>query len=1097
MKRIYFISLLFLFFTLTEAKCQFKYKIRYEVAHGLPNQQQIEYWANQFFGPQHVIYSEISNIAPELMMDDYIYTSNNEITGYVSTSGDVMLICTDGGEMIPYNGITDSILLMEWSCAPGFSGFFFANYLRDLADWNPNLTQINICEPSQIKVATGVEMTYALTYFNIETEEYEILLPYGINPSHPIIDPSEIPDIDNYNNLLIQVQYTDDPNNLEDRSDVLILDLIPCVPVLDPDVPDNLVGLPVTCHGDGDGGITAIFDRALTEEESIQFVFMLGEDGVHDSPPLTQADFDGNTLTYEAEAGLPTGGYTMQWIVKVGNDAIGGGEAPVTILEPEPITFDLNKTDPKCSGSSNGEITVANLSGGNGDYVFEWQRNGEPFDLPEGSTDANPVNLPTGNYSLLVTDVLGCQSGILEIELVALAESPQLDSYLIFQAGEPPNFLPTGSIILEQVSGGNGNYVYDWTKDGQLFFPNDPLSLTELEPGDYTVIITDDNGQGCSSEEEDFTINELPPLEVFIAEDVSITCEGDIGILEANPTGGTNGGYEYLWSTGETTKSIEVGQGMYSVTVTDNSDGLEEAFYQFDYINPLLKVEAVQSNSICKGEDFGSIQLNISGGTGGPYEISWLDGPVTEALKENLPIGEYVYFVSDGQCQVTNEEEPIILTEPETGIEVKEVSKTNISINAAEDGTLNVNIENGVPPFTYEWKKNGEPFVPSPESTDTELVGLGEGSYQVVVSDANGCSASLGEPIIIYEPEPLEIVELSPTHVSCNGDATGSITASVTGIPPFNYVWEKQGQVTFSAPNSATIIGLTEGTYTLRLTDDSVVSEVVDIVVLKEPLQKLGANLTPFPTECFIGDEGTIDITAFGGTPPYTYSIDGGSNFQGGSTFFNLEAGEYSVLIRDNNSCELVKGTTVGLPDQIQAEFAVASQVFVNETIVAVDLSYPVPETVEWTVPETALVLKQDNDELELRFTSTGEYEVGIKVFKDNCWSQRTKKIIVLEKDGLIGGETEAAGNEDRIEEFIVYPNPTTGAFTVDIKLGKVGNIGLRVFGFANNNLILQTQSGGAKHYDIPMNIEGLPSGIYVIVLETPYGTALRKLILQ
>ncbi len=199
----------------------------------------------------------------------------------------------------------------------------------------------------------------------------------------------------------------------------------------------------------------------------------------------------------------------------------------------------------------------------------------------------------------------------------------------------------------------------------------------------------------------------------------------------------------------------------------------------------------------------------------------------------------------------------------------------------------------------------------------------------------------------------------------------------------------------------------------------------------------MGANLTPFPTECFIGDEGTIDIVAFGGTPPYTYSIDGGSNFQGGSTFFNLEAGEYSVLIRDNNSCELVKGTTVGLPDQIQAEFAVASQVFVNETIVAVDLSYPVPETVEWTVPETALVLKQDNDELELSFTSPGEYEIGIKVFKDNCWSQKTKKIIVLEKDGLIGGETETAGNEDRIEEFIVYPNPTIGAFNVDIKLGK------------------------------------------------------------
>jgi hypothetical protein len=192
-----------------------------------------------------------------------------------------------------------------------------------------------------------------------------------------------------------------------------------------------------------------------------------------------------------------------------------------------------------------------------------------------------------------------------------------------------------------------------------------------------------------------------------------------------------------------------------------------------------------------------------------------------------------------------------------------------------------------------------------------------------------------------------------------------------------------------------------------------------------------------------------------------------------------------------------VETVTVGLPNQIQAELVLASQAFVNESVFVVDLSYPIPEVVEWAVPEGAMVLTQNNDELELHFTAPGEYEVGITVFKENCWSEQVKKILVLEKDGLIAEGNQSEDNPSSIEEFIVYPNPTSGMFNVDVRLGEVGNVGLRVFGLANNNLILQRQSVGKGHHNIPMNIEGLPSGIYLVILETPFGTALRKLILR
>ncbi|MBS9463141.1 hypothetical protein KIM67_12030 [Flagellimonas sp. 389] len=991
----------------------------------------------------------------------------------------------------------DHLLILQASeyCNEAFSGAGKLYKIESLSELNLNLTA-KICEEKTLDIFESCNnVEYSLeAIIDGDINNPVLLLPYESHSGTYVFTPSDIPNVTDSSIIQFQVFY----NEEKTESNTITYDVFPCVPVLDPDVPNNLIGLDVSCNGDADGGITAVFDRALTEEETMVLTFKIGDDAVHQTnPPLTQSDFEGNMLTYETEVGLSAGEYMMQWDVKIGNDVIGGDEAPVTITEPQPITFNLNKTDLTCSGVFDGEITIADLSGGNGNYTFDWKRDGGSFELPEGSTNTHLVNLPVGNYSLLVTDVLGCESEVQEMELMAFAESPQLDSYLIFQPGEPPNFLATGSIVLEQISGGDGNYVYNWTKDGEDFAPNDSIDLQDLESGEYTLVITDDGGQGCPSEEYMFTINELDPLEVSIAEDVSITCEGDIGILEADTVGGTNGGYKYLWSTGETTKSIKVGQGSYSVTVTDNANSVEEALHEFDYVNPLLTVEVAQNNSICKGEDFGSIQLNISGGTGGPYEVSWLDDPVTESFRENLSIGEYVYFVSDGECMVTNEDNPIVLTEPSVGIKVIEISKTNISINGAEDGTLTIKVQNGVPPFTYEWTKNGEPFLLSPESTNTELVGLGEGNYQVVVMDANSCSASLEQPAFIFEPEPLEIVALDPIHINCKGEASGAITANVTGIPPFNYVWEKQGEVNFSTASEPTITGLTAGTYTLRLTDNSIVSEVVDSVVLTEPSEVLVANVVPFSTVCFIGEEGTIDISAFGGTPPYIYSIDGGSSFQGGDTFSNLQADNYQVIIMDDNGCELLIKTTVGLPDQIKAEFAMASQSFVDENIIAVDLSYPLPDTVEWSVPEGAIVTERNNDELGITFTEPGEYEIGVTVYREDCWSTSTKRILVLENTltGIIN-ESEEVSREG-IEHFVVYPNPTTGQFYADIGLSEIGNISLKVFGFANNNLMLQELAGGEHNYNIPMNIEGLPSGIYVVVLETPVGNSLRKLILR
>ena len=103
---------------------------------------------------------------------------------------------------------------------------------------------------------------------------------------------------------------------------------------------------------------------------------------------------------------------------------------------------------------------------------------------------------------------------------------------------------------------------------------------------------------------------------------------------------------------------------------------------------------------------------------------------------------------------------------------------------------------------------------------------------------------------------------------------------------------------------------------------------------------------------------------------------------------------------------------------------------------------------------------------------------------------------MILESDGTIPKDQQES-KDDHIEHFILYPNPTSGKFTVDIVLREPGAVGLQVFGLANNTLIRHEQVFGSDSYQIPMDVSGLPSGLYVVVMETQFGYSLQKVILK
>ncbi|MBG6153957.1 hypothetical protein IWQ47_005293, partial [Aquimarina sp. EL_43] len=89
--------------------------------------------------------------------------------------------------------------------------------------------------------------------------------------------------------------------------------------------------------------------------------------------------------------------------------------------------------------------------------------------------------------------------------------------------------------------------------------------------------------------------------------------------------------------------------------------------------------------------------------------------------------------------------------------------------------------------------------------------------------------------------------------------------------------------------------------------------------------------------------------------------------------------------------------------------------------------------------------------------------------------------------------QNQQSGN---IKEFSVYPNPSDGKFFVKVALKEQKDISIKVFSLANNTILDQKKQSGKKQYEIPFTLQ-MPSGVYAVVLETPYGNHIRKVIMK
>lgn len=241
---------------------------------------------------------------------------------------------------------------------------------------------------------------------------------------------------------------------------------------------------------------------------------------------------------------------------------------------------------------------------------------------------------------------------------------------------------------------------------------------------------------------------------------------------------------------------------------------------------------------------------------------------------------------------------------------------SNISCPNANDGSIDLSVNQGSGGYTYTWSgPNG--FL----ATSEDLTNLGPGTYTVTVSDALGCTVS--DQITLTEP--FFQANTASTDITCAGanDGTATVTANGSNLP-IAISWS--GPNGFSS-NAAALTNLPAGTYTATITDQNGCSLVLSATILEpsalsatinSPLQGCSTNVS-----CAGGNDGTIDLNVTGGTAPYNYAWTGPGSFSAATQDLNnLAAGTYSVQVTDQNGCQLTQSIFLTEPSPLTGQLS-------------------------------------------------------------------------------------------------------------------------------------------------------------------------------
>lgn len=391
---------------------------------------------------------------------------------------------------------------------------------------------------------------------------------------------------------------------------------------------------------------------------------------------------------------------------------------PFTINEPASVvaaTIDSTR-HVDCFGNANGTVYVS-VSGGTPGYTFSWNN---------GASSEDITSLAGGIYVDTIRDANGCRVILKDTVNAPLAPlSGVLDSVRNIKC----HGAATGAIFTT-VTGGTAPYSYQWSPAAA-----NAGDVQNLVAGTYFATVTDRNG--CTfTAPVGIPVTENPAIVITVDSLSQVRCNGQQnGSIYISVSGGAGSTYTYHWNNGTNTQDlINVSAGNYILGVTDSlgcqtnssPQNIVQNAALFGLVDSVVMVK-------CHGQATGGVYVTVTGGNGN-YTYLWSNGAVTADLA-GVGAGTYTGTITDGNGCTYSIPTGITISEPSS---ITVTAIVNNEIQNGNSGAINVTVNGGITPYIFSWD-NG--------SVTEDISGLSAGTYQVTVTDRNGCTATRSDTV--------------------------------------------------------------------------------------------------------------------------------------------------------------------------------------------------------------------------------------------------------------------------------------------------------------------------------------------------------------
>lgn len=620
---------------------------------------------------------------------------------------------------------------------------------------------------------------------------------------------------------------------------------------------------------------------------------------------------------------LASGSYSLTVTDNNGCTANYGPENIAPSSSPVLTTASMTVTDAHC-GQSDGAIAGITVSGGSTPYNYSWNAG--------AYTSLDISSIPAGSYSLVVTDNAGCQATAGPVTVNDLSG---------------PVISTTNMVITDESCSGNDGSItgitvtgtgltYSWNLN-----PSAGPDLANIPGGTYGLAVTD--SYGCNAVAGPFTVGQTsgPTVNTTNMTVTQTSCGLNNGSITGITASGTGITYQWNGTVTATPDTVNLAPGNYTLTITDgNGCTTSSGPYTINTSStPVVNATNVTVTNDQCSQGVGAITgITVSGGST-PYSYSWNAGAYNTLSLSSLNAGTYSLVVTDnagctanaGPFTVTNGGGPVV--------NFSNAVVTDESCAMNDGSVTGITVSGGSTPYTYTW--NGT------AATAPDTSGLADGTYTLIVTDANGCSSTAG-PFTVNPADPIVLddsnVTITPTGCSGNtGEITGiTFTGGVNPVVSWS-----------NGANTLNIQNLAAGNYMLTITDDQNCQVNGTYTVGNSSGLTINTASVVVSNDMCGNQTGSITgVTVSGGTSPYSYEWNGDVTLNT-LDLAGLDSGSYHLVVTDVAGCTANTDLFVGIvegPDMDVSNVLVSNENCIgnNGSISGIQVSGNGPFTYTW-----------------------------------------------------------------------------------------------------------------------------------------------------